>query len=141
MTKEQPKKRINVWLSTDVLTSSIHCMRGDKEVNSLTLLVEKALIIFLSEKGYYPPKNTEIKIDEKQLEEFRNLGIIDEIGIRNYYIRKEIDKRCRETKKKKALIIEDLSKELFMTKEAVREIYYRKQSRNKPFLKLIKKIE
>ncbi len=137
----QSKKRINISLSTDVLTSSGHCLRNDNEADSLTSLIEKALIIFLKEKGHYPPKNTDIKLSEHQLEEYRECGIIDETGVRNYYIRKEIDKRHAETKKGKALIIEELAKELNMTTEAVHDIYYRKQKRNKPFFELIKKIE
>ena len=135
------KKRINIRLSPDILTSSGHYLKNENEVDNLTKLIEKALIIFLKDKNYYPPRNTDIKLNEQQLDEYRECGIIDETGVRNYYIRKEIDKRQAESKKGKALIIEELAKELIMTTEAVHDIYYRKQKRNKPFFELIRKIE
>ncbi len=81
-----------------------------------------------------------MKLTEDDLSILRKLGILDEIGVRNYYIRNKINKKISEGNKITLSIIE-VAKELNMSEDTVHDIYYRKQKRNKEYFYKVKEIE
>ena len=66
------------------------------------------------------------KIDQKYLEQFRKLGLIDEIALRNYYIRKDF-KSLRAEKIKVSNAIRMLSKKYNRSESAINIIIYSKK--------------
>jgi hypothetical protein len=154
------KKRIGISLSSKVIATSKNYLKQQKKVKTLTALIEKSLRFFLSRseairclveiapvmKGYPKevgrlPDAEEIKLNREQIEHYRTLGIIDENGIRNLWIKHEF--QCRQISKEKRRkydIINELAAELFMEPKAVEDIIYRKKERKKQFISLIKEI-
>ena len=132
------KKSFTAKIKTDLLDAADNCTKSG-EAQSIADCVNRGLEMFLKLKKFYPLKK-EIKLTSKQLGELRRLGIVDEIGIRNYWIKQEADRRSRQSKSKNAAI-EEIAAELNMTPEIVHDIYYRKSKKEKPVFDRLKEIE
>jgi hypothetical protein len=72
----------------------------------------------------------ELILNREQLEILRQLGIVDEVGLRDYWIRKEIDRRHALGEKKGKVILE-IAEVMFMEPQRVHEIYYKKKENKK----------
>ncbi|MGD1007231.1 MAG: hypothetical protein ABR980_08390 [Ignavibacteriaceae bacterium] len=137
------KKRIDISLSKEVISTSENFLKKQKEVKTLTALIEKSLSIFLSpQNGDSYPHVKDINLGEEQLEHYRELGILNENGVRNLWIKQEFQRRQNfPEKKKKCDIVKELAAELIMEPAAVEDIIYRKKERKKQFFTLIKEIK
>lgn len=67
------------------------------------------------------------EINQKDLEKFRKLGLIDEIALRNYYIRKEF-KELRDKSIKVDRIFEILSEKYNLSISSINIIVYSSQN-------------
>ena len=63
------------------------------------------------------------EINQKDLEKFRKLGLIDEIALRNYYIKKEF-KELRAKGIKVARVINILSEKYIRSESSINTIVY-----------------
>jgi len=139
--EDDNKKGINIGLPEDVLYSSEQYIKLKKEIKSLSDLIETALTKFLKSEGFYPPVK-EINLTKEQIERYRQLGILDENGLRNLWIKQEFRRRQVSGGKKKSKdIINELANELIMEPKAIEDIVYRKKERRKPPFILIEEIK
>ena len=83
-----------------------------------------------------------IKISEKLLSDLRAAGLIDEVMLRNLYIKKEFSRRSKNRKLgSKKTVIKKLAKELNMRPETIGNIIYQKHNRKKPIIINIKELK
>jgi hypothetical protein len=141
------KKRINICLSRDVFSNSENFLKKQNRVKTLTVLIEKSLKYFMSRKARRPlnRKNQRhdgaIRLTKELLGRYRSLGIIDENGVRNVWIKQEFKRRqFSGVKRKKYDIITELARQLFMDPSTIEDIIYRKKGRKKHFLSFIEEI-
>ena len=76
-----------------------------------------------------------IKVSKGLIAKLREAGLLDEIALRNLYIKKQFLKRCKKYKKQtKKQIIKTIAEELGMEPDTVDNIIYQKLTRKKPLL-------
>jgi hypothetical protein len=141
------KKRINIRLSRDVISNSENFLKKQNRVKTLTVLIEKSLRYFISRKTRRASnrKNQRhggtIRLTKEQLGHYRSLGIVDENGVRNLWIKQEFKRRkFSDIKRKKYDIINELARQLFMDSSTIEDIIYRKKGRKKHFSSFIEEI-
>jgi uncharacterized membrane protein len=87
-------------------------------------------------------KYPNIKISVNMLSKLRAAGLIDEVMLRNIYIKKEFVKRSGKPNKcSKNQTIKGIAAELFMAPKTVKAVIYRRKHRKKPFLTNIKELK
>ena len=78
--------------------------------------------------------NEDINITPQEIEKFRELGLLNETGLRNLLIRRKFRSMSSEdTTKKKCQIIRELAEEYNLGLDAINQIVYRKKLYKKGF--------
>lgn len=89
-------------------------------------------------------KVPDIKLSKKQIEDLRKVGLLDEIALRNLWIKKEFVRRSRRSKlpknKSKKIIVQNIANKLGMDPQRVRIIIYQRLVRKKPLIIPIDKL-
>ena len=76
----------------------------------------------------------EINITPQEIEKFRELGLLNETGLRNLLIKRRFRlMSTEEPGKKKCVIIQELAEEYNLSPEAINQIVYRKKRYRKVF--------
>jgi hypothetical protein len=92
-------------------------------------------------QGYWGVMDNKIVLTKKQLDELRSAGIIDELALRNLYIKREYCKRNARYNETKEFIMQEIADELGLGFSTVKNIIYQKVKRKKPLMICVKELK